>query len=143
MAIKKNKNKKMTLKERINADYMTAFKTKNTVAKNLLSVIKGEIQTIEKNMQTESMADEEVIKILAKTRKSLEETKSKFPSDQVTEEIHIVESYLPAEMSESEIKSKVQDLIAGGAASIGDIMKAFAGLQADKKKVSSIYQSLK
>ena len=29
------------------------------------------------------------------------------------------------------------------AASIGDIMKAFAGLQADKKKVSSIYQSLK
>jgi len=46
-------------------------------------------------------------------------------------------------MSESEIKSKVQDLIAGGAASIGDIMKAFAGLQADKKKVSAIYQSLK
>jgi len=66
----------MTLKERINADYMTAFKTKNTVAKNLLSVIKGEIQTIEKNTQTESMADEEVIKILAKTRKSLEETRS-------------------------------------------------------------------
>jgi hypothetical protein len=37
----------MTLKERINADYMTAFKSKDSVAKKLLSVIKGEIQTIE------------------------------------------------------------------------------------------------
>ncbi len=133
----------MTLKERINADYMTAFKTKNAVAKNLLSVIKGEIQTIEKNTLAESLADAEVSKILAKTRKSLEETRSKFPSDQVTEEICIVESYLPAEMSEAEIKSKVQELIEVGAASIGDIMKAFAGLQADKKKVSAIYQPLK
>jgi len=40
---------KLTLKEKINADYMTAFRAKNTVAKNLLSVIKGEIQTTEKS----------------------------------------------------------------------------------------------
>jgi len=133
----------MTLKERINADYMTAFKTKNAVAKNLLSVIKGEIQTIEKNAGTESLSDSEVTKILAKTKKSLEETRSKFPSDQTSEEIAIVEAYLPAEMSEIEISAKVQELIEGGAASIGDIMKAFAGLQADKKKVSAIYQSMK
>lgn len=133
----------MTLKERINADYMTAFKTKNAVAKNLLSVIKGEIQTIEKNTLTESLPDAEVTKILAKTRKSLEETRSKFPSEQITEEIFIVESYLPTDMTEAEISVKVQELIEGGASSIGDIMKAFAGLQADKKKVSAIYQSLK
>ena len=31
-----------TLKQKINADYMSAFKAKNTIAKNLLSVIKGE-----------------------------------------------------------------------------------------------------
>ena len=37
------------IKEQINKDYMTAFKAKNVVAKNLLSVVKGEIQTIEKN----------------------------------------------------------------------------------------------
>jgi uncharacterized protein YqeY len=40
----------MSLKEKINADYMSAFKSKNVVAKNLLSVVKGEIQTIEKNI---------------------------------------------------------------------------------------------
>ena len=36
------------LKEQINKDYMVAFKNKDVVSKNLLSVIKGEIQTIEK-----------------------------------------------------------------------------------------------
>jgi uncharacterized protein YqeY len=48
----------MKLREQINTDYMTAFKSKNTVAKNLLSVIKGEIQTIEKNVGTE-LSDED------------------------------------------------------------------------------------
>lgn len=133
----------MTLKERINTDYITAFKNKDSVAKNLLSVIKGEIQTIEKNTLIESLLDSDVIKILAKTKKSLEETRSKFPSDQVSREISIVESYLPVEMSESDIKLKLEELISGGASSIGDIMKGFNGLQVDKKKVSVIYQSLK
>lgn len=133
----------MTLKERINADYMTAFKTKNTVAKNLLSVIKGEIQTIEKNSLTDSLPDAEVTKILTKTRKSLEETRTKFPSEQITEEISIVESYLPTDMTEAEISVKVQELIEGGATSIGDIMKAFAGLPADKKTVGAVFAKLK
>ena len=46
-------------------------------------------------------------------------------------------------MSESDIKLKLEELISGGASSIGDIMKGFNGLQVDKKKVSVIYQSLK
>jgi hypothetical protein len=49
----------MTLKEKINADYMTAFKAKDVVSKKLLSVIKGEIQTIEKNVGVDSLSDEE------------------------------------------------------------------------------------
>ena len=133
----------MTLKERINADYMAAFKSKDSVAKNLLSVIKGEIQTIEKNSGSESLSDEEVSKILAKSKKSLEETNSKFPSDQTARELAIVASYLPKEMSDSEISEKIKELISEGASSIGEIMKAFAALPADRKKVSSIYQALK
>lgn len=133
----------MTLKERINADYMTAFKSKDSVAKNLLSVIKGDIQTIEKNTGAESLSDEEVSKILAKSKKSLEETNSKFPSDQTKQELDIVASYLPKEMSDSEISDKIKELISGGAGSIGEIMKAFASLPADRKKVSAIYQSVK
>lgn len=133
----------MTLKEKINVEYMIAFKSKNTIAKNLLSVIKGEIQTIEKNTGVENLSDEEVTKILAKTRKSLEETRSKFPSDQTTEELSIIESYLPTQMSEAEISSKISELIVGGASNIAEIMRAFTDLPADRKLVALIYQSLK
>ena len=133
----------MTLKERITADYMTAFKAKDTIAKNLLSVIKGEIQTIEKNTGVESMSDEDVLKIITKTKKSLDETNSKFPSDQTSAELVIVEAYLPKQMSESEIELRIKQLIEEGASSIGDIMKSFAALPADKKVVSSIYARLK
>ena len=66
----------MSLKEKISKDYMTAFKERNAVAKNLLSVVKGEIQTIEKNTSIENMSDEDVTKILNKTVKSLKETLS-------------------------------------------------------------------
>lgn len=133
----------MILKERINADYMSAFKNKNTIAKNLLSVIKGEIQTIEKNTGTENLSDDDVIKILTKTKKSLDETISKFFSDQVKEEISIIESYLPKQMSEPEIVGKIQELLKDGAGNIAEIMRAFGNLPADRKLVAKIYQDIK
>ena len=131
------------LKNKISADYMSAFKSKNTIAKNLLSVIKGEIQTVEKNTGVENLSDEDVIKILNKTVKSLKETQSKFPSAQTAEELFIVESYLPSQMSADEIRVKVQSLIADGASNMGDVMKAFVALPADKKIVSQIYNEVK
>ena len=135
-----------TLKEKINADYMTAFKTKNTVAKNLLSVVKGEIQTIEKNLGVENLSDEEVIKILTKISKSLKE---QFVIDNpevtkaVKEELSIIEPYLPKQMTNEEIREKVQTLISDGASNMGEIMKAFSNLPADKKVVSQIYNEVK
>ena len=133
----------MTLKEKINADYMAAFKAKNTIAKNLLSVIKGEIQTIEKNTGVDNMSDEDVIKILNKSVKSLKETNASFPSTQTAEELFIVESYLPKQMSEDEIKTKIEELISGGASNVAEIMRAFSTLPADRKTVAQIYNSIK
>lgn len=133
----------MSLKEKIYADYMSAFRNKNTVAKNLLSVIKGEIQTIEKNNGTENLSDDEVTKILNKTVKSLKETNASFPSEQTAEELFIVESYLPKQMNEEEIKAKINELVEGGAGNVAEIMRAFASLPADRKLVASIYQTLK
>ena len=132
-----------TLKEKINADYMSAFRNKNMVAKNLLSVIKGEIQLIEKNDMIENMSDEGVTKILNKFVKSLKETNEKFPSAQIAEELFIVESYLPKQMLESEIREKIESLIADGVSNVAEIMRAFATMPADRKLVAQIYQSLK
>jgi uncharacterized protein YqeY len=138
------------IKEQINKDYMTAFKAKNTVAKNLLSVVKGEIQTQEKNTGVENMSDEDVLKILTKTAKSLNETiKSLSPVDgkgedlvQACAELAIVQSYLPKQMSKDEVTQKVTELVNSGVTQIGSIMKEFASLPADKKMVSEVIKEI-
>lgn len=134
------------LREKIYADYMTAFKERDTVKKNLLSVIKGEIQTLEKNLGLDSLPDAEVIKILNKVAKSLREVlitdNAKVISD-VRIELDIIEAYLPKQMSDDEIRNKINELINGGAGTVAEIMRAFATLPADRKQVSQIYQTLK
>jgi len=131
----------MTLKEKINKDYLEAFKAKNTVAKNLLSVIKGEIQTIEKNTGVANLSDEDVTKILNKSVKSLKETLSSVSGEKaesVQVELNIVESYLPKQLSIEEIQSKIDALVASGVKNMGQIMKEFSTLPADKKIVSEL-----
>jgi len=129
------------LKEQINKDYMTAFKSKNVVAKNLLSVIKGEIQTIEKNTGVDNLSDEDVLKILTKTSKSLKEMVSG-GSEQAMVELSIVESYLPKQMSREEVTQKVTELVNSGITQMGVIMKEFAQLPVDKKMVSEVVKEL-
>ncbi len=138
------------LKERINKDYMTAFKNKDVVAKNLLSVVKGEIQTQEKNTGVENLSDEDVLKILNKTAKSLNETiKSLSPVDgkgedivQAVAELAIIQCYLPKQMSKEEVTQKVTELVNSGITNIGAIMKEFATLPVDKKMVSEVVKEI-
>jgi len=130
----------MKLREQINKDYMTAFKNKNTVAKNLLSVVKGEIQTIEKNVGGE-LNDEDVLKILQKSAKSLKEMFAS-GSEQAKEELTIIEAYLPKQMSKDEVTQRVTELINSGITQMGAIMKEFASLSADKKMVSEVVKEL-
>jgi uncharacterized protein YqeY len=126
----------MTLKEKINADFMTAFKSKNMVAKSILSVVKGEIQNIEKNVGTDNLSDVEVTKILTKTVKSLKETIALTNDEKSKLELSVVEVYLPTQMSKEEVTAKVTELVNSGITQIGAIMKEFATLPADKKMVS-------
>jgi uncharacterized protein YqeY len=139
----------MTLKEKINANYMKAFKEKNTVEKNLLSVVKSEITTIEKNTSVENLSDDDVTKILNKTAKSLNETiKSLTSTDysesltQACEELAIIKGYLPTLMSKEEVTTKVNELVMSGITQIGAIMKEFATLPADKKMVSEVLKEV-
>ena len=140
----------MKLKEKINADYIQAFKEKNTVKKNLLSVVKAEITTIEKNTGESDLDDDAVIKILNKTAKSLNETiKSLAPIDGMGEkitvaavELAIIQSYLPTQMTREEITSKVNELVSSGITQMGVIMKEFTNLPADKKVVLEVIKEI-
>ena len=126
------------IKEKINQDYLEAFKSRNTVAKNLLSVVKGEIQTVEKNTGTDSLSDEAVLKILNKTAKNLKETISLSGDEKSKIELSIIELYLPKQMSYEEIEAKILEIVSAGGNNISSIMKEFASLSADKQMVSEV-----
>ena len=132
----------MSLKEKISKDYMTAFKEKNVVAKNLLSVVKGEIQTIEKNTGVDCLSDAEVIKILNKTAKSLNEVIATNGDEESKLQLTIVEALLPASLTREDIVAKVNELVASGVTNVGGIMKEFATLQVDRKVVSEVIKEV-
>lgn len=142
MDTSQKKKKKMKLKEKINIDFINAMKSKDAVTKSLLSVIKGEIQTVEKNVGSTDLSDEEVTKILNKTAKSLKETISLSGDEKSKTELVIVESYLPKQMTKEEIAVKVKELIENGANNIGAVMKEFSTLPADKKIVGEVIREM-
>jgi uncharacterized protein YqeY len=132
----------MNLKEQISKDYMTAFKEKNVVAKNLLSVVKGEIQTIEKNTGVDCLSDAEVIKILNKTAKSLKEVIATSGDAESKTQLEMVEALLPAAMTREDVVVKVSALVASGITNVGGIMKEFATAQVDRKVVSEVIKEV-
>jgi len=138
-----------TLKELISKNYLEAFKSGDKIKKNLLGVVKSEITTIEKNINTENLSDADVIKILNKFSKNLKETLAQTEDESSRVELSIIEAYLPTQLTESEIRSVVEQIISEtGAKSPGEIGKVMGGFnakfsgKADNKTVSIIAKEL-
>jgi len=130
------------LKSKIGAAHIAALKSGDRPRKTILSVIKGEIQTREKNLAVTDLADEEVIRILVKTQKSLKETISLSDDQKSKDELAIIEEWLPTEMTQDEIEAKIREVVGDGPVNIGLVMKAFAGLPVDRAQVSKICQEI-
>jgi uncharacterized protein YqeY len=129
----------MTLKEQINAGFMTAFKAKDMERKNFLGLVKGEIQNEEGRGTVTT--DGSVLIILRKLEKSIKQTNS--PQSLV--ELEYLKPYLPNLMSEDQIKTIIQGYKESGLTNTGQIMGQFnkehKGL-ADNKLVSEIIKEL-
>ena len=127
------------LKERINADFMSAFKNKETEKKNFLGVVKGEIQNEEG--RSGSATDEVVVAILRKMEKSLTQTNT--PDS--LKELEYIKPYLPVQMGPDRIREIVSNYKLNGLLNVGQIMgefnKNFKG-QADNKVVSEIVKEV-
>jgi len=126
----------MTLNDKINSDFLAAFKARETDKKTLLGVIRGEIQN-----KAPNPTDENVLAILKATRKSLEQS---FEAGDAKAgiELGFIEGYFPKLMSEDEIRSIVKKIIeSSGETNIGKVMgvfnKEYSG-KADNKIVSEI-----
>lgn len=138
-----------TLKEKINADYIAAFKARETVKKNLLGVIKGMISAAEQKPGAGPVGDIEVNAILKSVRKGIKEVLEVSDTPEAKEELSVVDFYLPTLMSEAEIRIAVEQVIAEtGAkspAEMGKVMGGFNGKyagKADGKTVSNIVKEL-
>lgn len=138
-----------SLKQKIAADYVAAFKSGDKIKKNLLGVVKGEITTIEKNTSVADLSDAEVVKILNKTAKNIRETIAASPNDESKAELTVIEAYLPKQMSEEEIRKEVSLVISEiGAIGPGEMGKVMGGFnakhagKADGKTVSTIVKEL-
>jgi len=128
----------MTIEKQINADFMLAFKNRNFEVKTLLGTVKGEMDNLKKTLNVQDLSDEKSIELLNKFAKNLRETIKLTDDIKSKNELVIIEEYLPKQMTEDEIRIKLDEVIASGAKTIGDIMKVFATLPADKKIVSEL-----
>lgn len=132
----------MSLKEKINADFMTAFKAKEMDRKNFLGVVKGEIQNEEgRKIGRIVSSDDMVIAILRKMEKSLIQTNTV----ESLAELEYIKPYLPQFMDEGQIRTILNAYKANGLDNMGVMMGAFnrdhKGL-ADNKLVSAIIKEI-
>lgn len=110
----------MKLIEKINADFMTAYKEKNMEKKNFLGVIKGEVQTA--SGQGIESTDENVTKVIKKIEKSLLEVNT----DESKVELSYLEPYLPKMLSEDDTRKILKEFVdSNESINIASIMKYF------------------
>jgi uncharacterized protein YqeY len=117
----------------INTDIKSAMMEKNATRLEALRTIKTSIQ-VEKAKEGKELTDDQVIKIVQKLVNQRTESATQYAianrSDLVDHELELVKIfklYLPEQMSEIEISSKVKEIIANvGASSIKDMGKVMS-----------------
>ena len=146
----------MSLSLQIEEDLRAAFVAKRDDELQVLRLLKARLQNraIELKIEQAKLADDEVLKILkseAKSRKDAIQTyQEKGLADLVAKEeseVVILDKYLPAQISEADVRPKVEQAIAtlGEQANFGAVMKqvmAELGAQADGQVVSKIVKEL-
>lgn len=123
---------------------MNALKTKDVNAQAVLGVVIANYQKAEsdKRVKNQEMTDADMVSLLQKVVKELEEEKAMYQSANKTEEadasakqIEIIKAYLPKLMSEDEIKEVISSL---EDKSIKNIMMTFKTTYAGKADMSLV-----
>jgi uncharacterized protein YqeY len=140
----------MNLKEQIEKDFISAYKSKDD-SLDVLKMIKSSIKNAEITKKDE-LTNEEILKVLIKEKKQREDSVIEFKkgnrtdlADNEKKEIKIIEKYLPVQIDRTEIESivkkTVEEMNAFGIQDMGKVMKIvmekLAG-QADGNIVSEI-----
>lgn len=137
--------------DRIKVAKIEAMKAKNEASKGILSLLADRylLQAIEAKAQSKVIGDVEMISILMKVGKELEDEKATYINNGVPEravpidaQIAVVKSFLPTMMSEEDIRKEIATLADTSLPSIMKHFKAnFVG-KVDMSLVNTIAKSL-
>jgi uncharacterized protein YqeY len=147
----------MALKEQIESDIKKAMLAKDKDSLRALRAIKSLILLEEtKEGSTGTLTQDAEMKLLTKAAKQRRESADIYKTQNredlaqsELQELEVIERYLPKQLTETEIRSKIQDIIsrvgAKSPADMGKVMgiatKELAG-QADGKVVSAVVKDL-
>ena len=143
------------LKEKLMEDLKESMKTKDTVRKNAVQMVRASILQIEKDKGIE-VEDEKRIDIIAKEVKTKKDALKDFEKaerqdliDLTNREIEILQEYLPKQLSRDEVKAEVQKIISEiGATSMKDMgaimkeAKAKMGASAEGKTINEVAKEI-
>ncbi len=130
----------MATKQQILDDFTVAFKERDKIKKRTLSLIKAEILVFEKSSSfAKATADKgqneidnnkliDILKSMAKKRREAIEAFEQGNREELAqiekEELEIIESYLPKQMSEEQVKEVVQKVVSDNSFTQADFGKA-------------------
>ncbi len=119
-----------TLKERLRADLNEARRSQDRPRILLLTTTLSEVRNREIELGRD-LADEDVIEVVARAIKQRRESAAQMRSaerDALAEkeehEATMLRAYMPARLSEAEVRAMVRELIEGGATELGAVMGA-------------------
>ena len=143
------------LKEQLLNDLKDAMKEKNEIKKNTVQMVRAAILQVEKDKAIE-LDDNQIIDIIAKESKKRKDAAVEFEKsgredliEKNNQELEILATYLPKQLSTEEIEEVVKNIISKvGATSIkemGAVMKGAKeemGASADGKTINEIVKEL-
>ena len=145
----------MGLKDQLVADYKEAMKSKDTVKKNTVNMVRAAIKQHEVDQRVELEDDADIIRIIKKQVKMRADALADFAKagrddmvDAYRKEIEILQGYLPEEMSAEQIAEKVKEVadklgIEGGMKNMGTLMKAAMAELKDAADGSAVNKAVK
>lgn len=105
--------------DKINEDYIVAFKAKNELKKSTLNMLKSSVKYIMIEKRGTDLTDADVVDVIAKEVKKRKDSVEQYIAasrkdlaDKEQAELEILQAYMPKQMTEEEIGKLVLDVMA-------------------------------
>jgi uncharacterized protein len=137
-----------TLKDRLRADLQTAIKSRDELRASTLRLVLTAITTEEvAGAQARTLTDDDVVKVLTREAKKRREAATAFAdagrreqAERERAEGEVIAEYLPAQLSDDELRELVARAIAdtgaAGPRAMGQVMKAVTPVVAGRRRAA-------